>query len=96
MLLFNLPKEINHMKISKGVNIDATKVTPPPPMFQIRPFNNYMTEAMNTVSDESLMGWNNQGTFTPTNMVNNSTRSSLYQLSLDASITEMINERKRF
>ena len=46
MLLFNLPPKINHPQIAKGVDLDKTKVVPPQPMFQQRPFDNFQTLAL--------------------------------------------------
>lgn len=94
MLLFNLPPKINHPQIAKGVDLDKTKVVPPQPMFQQRPFDNFQALALGP-TDESLMGYGPQGTFTATSISVNSRNKAMAQMGRNASLVNLVNDRRR-
>ena len=94
MLLFNLPPRINHPDIAKGVDLDKTKVVAPPPMFQRRPFINFQAEAIGP-TEEYLMGYGPQGSFTPTSMSVASRHRAMTQMNKNSSLINLMNDRRR-
>lgn len=91
MIIFNLPQSMKPMNVSKGVNADATKVMPPQPMFDIRPFENHF----NLRSDESIMGYNQFGNFTATSMVAESQHNAMIAMNNNMTISNLVNNKRR-
>lgn len=81
------------MRTAKGVDPRRTQITPPRPAFMPRPFENHMASQLGP-TDESIMGYGPQGSFTATTLSVESRRKAMAQMGRDNSLINMVNNTR--
>lgn len=92
MVTLDLPQRIDPINTSKGVDVNKTKVTPPSPMFQPRPFENHFGLRSDA---REIMSYNNYGNFTPTVMSASSMHSQMVDMKNNNTIINLVNNRRK-
>ena len=94
MFIFNLPQNMAPMRTARGVDPKRTQVQPARPRFMPKPLDNHMAMQLGP-TDESIMGYGPQGTFTSTALSVESRKRAMAQMGRDNSLINMVNDTRK-